>query len=203
MRHSSRLQPATTPRSPPRCCSGTTLAPISRSRCALAVRASTGQGQEELDLMLFVRLGLETVYGADGGLDSAMLSVELVDIGGGLVRRRRADPADVEGGPVRGHQGTRGPLARPRERRLRRPARRTSRCGSTRRPSTAQRRWASISTCACEPDPSRTSSSHPAATSRRRRTSRSRTPTWRSRPGRTSSTTWRATGSSAWRSRSR
>ena len=36
-----------------------------------------------IDLLLFVRLGLETVHGGDGGLDSAVLSLELVDIESG------------------------------------------------------------------------------------------------------------------------
>ena len=53
-------------------------------RIALS-KPSTGEELEGIDLVLFVRLGLETVHGSDGGLDSAALSVALVDIGGALV----------------------------------------------------------------------------------------------------------------------
>ena len=53
-------------------------------RIALS-QPSTGQAIEGIDLVLFVRLGLETVHGADGGLDSAVLSLALVDIDGALV----------------------------------------------------------------------------------------------------------------------
>jgi len=53
-------------------------------RIALS-QPSTGAEFEGIDLVLFVRLGLETVHGADGGLDSAVLSLALVDIDGGLL----------------------------------------------------------------------------------------------------------------------
>jgi hypothetical protein len=69
-------------------------------RVTLRILLSRGSQEVETDLGLFVRLGLATGHDPDGSLASAALSIELLDVDGGLIALAASQTPPISKGQV-------------------------------------------------------------------------------------------------------